>query len=104
VVRPSGFEYLDLGRFWQVLLSIGLAFWVVILYRGSVTASLSSARKLPWVFFFSALSIPLSRGGLLAHPGHHFTTTDFWRFWVVHLWVEDFLNCSQPFLSPISLS
>src|ERR1019366_268624 len=22
----------------------------------------------------------------------HFTTTDFWRFWVVHLWVEDFLE------------
>ena len=30
--------------------------------------------------------------GLLAHPGGHFTTTDFWRFWVVHLWVEDFLE------------
>ena len=30
--------------------------------------------------------------GLLAHPASHFTTTDFWRFWVVHLWVEDFLE------------
>ena len=30
--------------------------------------------------------------GLLAHPGENFTTTDFWRFWVVHLWVEDFLE------------
>jgi len=29
---------------------------------------------------------------LLAHPAGHFTTTDFWRFWVVHLWVEDFLE------------
>src|SRR5207247_4571993 len=30
--------------------------------------------------------------GLLARPSSHFTTTDFWRFWVVHLWVEDFLE------------
>lgn len=28
----------------------------------------------------------------MAHPGENFTTTDFWRFWVVHLWVEDFLE------------
>jgi nitric oxide reductase subunit B len=48
---------------------------------------------MPWLFFFSALSIPAFYGvGLLANPGQHFTTTDFWRFWVVHLWVEDFLE------------
>src|SRR5208283_4971075 len=27
-----------------------------------------------------------------AKPSAHFTSTDFWRFWVVHLWVEDFLE------------
>jgi nitric oxide reductase subunit B len=90
----QGFEYLDLGRFWQVLLSIGLGFWVVILYRGlSKRLSLERVGNLPWLFFFSALSIPAFYAvGLLAHPGEHFTTTDFWRFWVVHLWVEDFLE------------
>lgn len=30
----QGFEYLDLGRFWQILLTVGLAFWVVLLWRG----------------------------------------------------------------------
>ena len=90
----QGFEYLDLGRFWQVLLSIGLAAWVAILYRGLRNRlSIERAGNLPWVFFFSALSIPAFYAvGLLAHPGQHFTTTDFWRFWVVHLWVEDFLE------------
>jgi nitric oxide reductase subunit B len=90
----QGFEYLDLGRFWQILLSIGLCFWVVILYRG-LRGRLSTERagNLPWVFFFSALSIPAFYAvGLLARSGDHFTTTDFWRFWVVHLWVEDFLE------------
>src|SRR5262245_46510423 len=93
-IGDQGFEYLDLGRLWQVLLTIGLCFWVVIIYRG-VRNRLSGERvgNLPWVFFFSALSIPAFYAvGLLAHPGHHFTSTDFWRFWVVHLWVEDFLE------------
>jgi nitric oxide reductase subunit B len=90
----QGFEYLDLGRFWQVLLTIGLVFWVIILYRGlRGRLALEHKGNLPWLFFFSALSIPAFYSvGLLAHPQSHFTTTDFWRFWVVHLWVEDFLE------------
>ncbi len=90
----QGFEYLDLGRLWQVLLIVGLALWSVILFRG-LRSRLSADRagNLPWLFFFSALSIPAFYAvGLLAQPGSHFTTTDFWRFWVVHLWVEDFLE------------
>ncbi|HTJ86800.1 MAG TPA: cbb3-type cytochrome c oxidase subunit I [Terriglobales bacterium] len=90
----QGFEYLDLGRFWQILLTIGLFFWVIILLRG-LRGKLRTQHvgNLPWLFFFAALSIPAFYGvGLLARPTSHFTTTDFWRFWVVHLWVEDFLE------------
>jgi nitric oxide reductase subunit B len=90
----QGFEYLDLGRFWQILLTVGLFFWVTILFRG-LRGRLRNEHmgNMPWLFFFSALSIPAFYGvGLLAHPASHFTTTDFWRFWVVHLWVEDFLE------------
>ena len=90
----QGFEYLDLGRLWQILLTIGLFFWVTILFRG-LRGRLTNEHmgNMPWLFFFSALSIPAFYGvGLLAHPAAHFTTTDFWRFWVVHLWVEDFLE------------
>lgn len=90
----QGFEYLDLGRFWQVLLTVGLCIWVVMLYFG-LRGRLRTEHKgnLPWLFFFSALSIPAFYAvGLLARPEGHFTVTDFWRFWVVHLWVEDFLE------------
>jgi nitric oxide reductase subunit B len=90
----QGFEYLDLGRFWQVLLSIGLAAWVGILYR-RLRGRLQTEHKgnMPWLFFFSALALPAFYAvGLLAHPSAHFTSSDFWRFWVVHLWVEDFLE------------
>jgi nitric oxide reductase subunit B len=90
----QGFEYLDLGRLWQVLLTIGLFFWVALLFRG-LRGRLQTEHvgNMPWLFFFSALTIPAFYAvGLLAHPAIHFTTTDFWRFWVVHLWVEDFLE------------
>ena len=90
----QGFEYLDLGRFWQILLTVGLFFWVAIIYRG-LRNRLPNEHlgNMPWLFFFSALSIPIFYGvGLLARPSAHFTSTDFWRFWVVHLWVEDFLE------------
>ncbi len=90
----QGFEYLDLGRFWQCLLIVGLFFWVAILFRG-LKGRLATEHKgnMPWLFFFSALSIPAFYAvGLLARPDSHFTATDYWRFWVVHLWVEDFLE------------
>ena len=49
--------------------------------------------NLPYLFFYSALSIPLFYAvGLLAQSRTDFAIADFWRFWVVHLWVEDFLE------------
>jgi len=90
----QGFEYLDLGRFWQVLLSVGLFFWVAILFRGMRSRlRREHMANMPWLFFFAALAIPAFYAvGLLARPESNFTTADFWRFWVVHLWVEDFLE------------
>ncbi|MGH7989467.1 MAG: nitric-oxide reductase large subunit [Limisphaerales bacterium] len=90
----QGFTFLDLGRFWQILLTVGLFFWVVILFRGLRNRLRTEhAGNLPWLFFFAALSIPAFYAvGLLVQTNSNFTTTDFWRFWVVHLWVEDFLE------------
>jgi len=90
----QGFEYLDLGRFWQVLLSLGLLAWVLILWRGMKDRLANDHMgNMPWLFFFSALSLPAFYAvGLIAQPSSNFTTADFWRFWVVHLWVEDFLE------------
>jgi nitric oxide reductase subunit B len=93
-IGDQGFEYLDLGRLWQVLLTLGLFFWVALLFRG-LRGRLAQEHtgNMPWLFFFSALSIPAFYAvGLLAQPAAQFTSTDFWRFWVVHLWVEDFLE------------
>ena len=90
----QGFEYLDLGKFWQVLLTIGMAFWVVILWRGLRKRLAAESRaNLPWLFFFAALALPVVyAAGLLAQHTDTYVVTDYWRFMVVHLWVEDFLE------------
>ena len=90
----QGFEYLDLARIWQVLLSIGLFVWVFMLFRvmrGRLRGE--HPANMPWLFFLAALAIPAFYAvGLIARTSDHFTVTEFWRFWVVHLWVEDFLE------------
>jgi nitric oxide reductase subunit B len=90
----QGFEYLDLGRFWQVLLSVGLFIWVVMLYR-VLRGRLDREHRgnMPWMFFYAALAIPAFYAvGLLAQASSTFTSAEYWRWWVVHLWVEDFLE------------
>lgn len=90
----QGFEYLDLARLWQVLLSIGLFVWVIMLWR-VLRGRLSREHvgNMPWLFFLAACAIPVFYAvGLIARTSDNFTTTEFWRFWVVHLWVEDFLE------------
>jgi nitric oxide reductase subunit B len=47
---------------------------------------------MPWLFFYASLSIPFYGVGMLFGPKSHFAVIDFWRFWVVHLWVEDLLE------------
>lgn len=99
-VVPAGtlfaqqWEYLDLPRLWQILLVIGMFLWIAIIWRG-LRARLRGESKsnMPWLFFFSGLAIPAFYAvGLLATTDTHYTVADFWRFWVVHLWVEDFLE------------
>lgn len=99
-IVPSGslfsqqWEYLDLPRLWQALLTVGMFLWIAIVWRG-MRARLKNESKtnMPWVFFFSGLAIPAFYAvGLLAGSDTHLSVADFWRFWVVHLWVEDFLE------------
>jgi len=90
----QGWEYLDLGRFWQILLVVGLFIWVAIVFRGMRSSLRGEAiGNMPYLFLYASLAIPVFYAtGLLATRGSTYVVTDFWRFWVVHLWVEDFLE------------
>ncbi|MGC4118983.1 MAG: cbb3-type cytochrome c oxidase subunit I [Myxococcales bacterium] len=90
----QGWEYLDLGRLWQILLTAGMVIWVVILARGlRGTLRTEHPGNMPWLLLYSAISIPLFySAGMFFSVQTSFAVVDFWRFWVVHLWVEDFLE------------
>ncbi|WP_037070254.1 nitric-oxide reductase large subunit [Pseudonocardia acaciae] len=94
LIGNQGFEYLDLPRLWQILLTAGMALWAVILFRGMRhRLRREHPGNMPWLFLLSGLAIPAVYAvGLLARSDDHFTAAEFWRFWVVHLWVEDFLE------------
>jgi len=94
ILTSQQWEYLDLPRFWQILLVLGLFIWIAILYR-AIRSRLRTEHRLnmPWLFFYAGLAIPgFYAVGLLAGAETPLTVAEFWRFWVVHLWVEDFLE------------
>ena len=88
----QGWEFLELGRMWQILLFGGLIFWLVIVYR-AVGEHLRSHKDefsaLIWFYVFSAVLVVAFFGfGLFYGKGSHLTMADYWRWFVVHLWVE----------------
>ncbi|MCC7527337.1 MAG: cbb3-type cytochrome c oxidase subunit I, partial [Candidatus Melainabacteria bacterium] len=86
----QGWEYLELGRVWQILLTIGMVLWAVIVFR-SIKPLIKGQEKgsLPYMLLYGVMAIPLFFSfGLMYHPGTNFAVADFWRWWVVHLWVE----------------
>ncbi len=90
----QGWEYLDLGRGWQVLLAIGLLFWVFLLYRGIKPALADEERsEISWLFLFAGATIPVFYlPAFFFGSSTNFTVADNWRFWIIHLWVEGFFE------------
>ncbi len=90
----QGWEYLDLGRAWQVALIGGLLLWVVLLFRGVAPALKDRGRQeVASLFLCAAAAIPVFYlPALFFGPRTHFTVVDVWRFWIVHLWVEGFFE------------
>ena len=90
----QGWEYLDLGRAWQVLLAIGLFLWLVLIFRGSAPARKNpEEREVSTLFLLAALAIPLFYlPAMFFTSTSHYTVVDNWRFWIIHLWVEGFFE------------
>jgi nitric oxide reductase subunit B len=88
----QGWEFLELGRIWQILLFVGLIFWLLIVYRavgGHLSKHKDEFSALIWFYIFSAVLVVAFYGfGLFYGKGSHLTMADYWRWFVVHLWVE----------------
>lgn len=91
----QGYEYVELGRGWQILLFAGLLIWLSLVVR-SVWPALrqpGDQRQLLWLFLISSAAIGLFYGAGLTWGQHtHLSIVEYWRWWVVHLWVEGFFE------------
>ncbi len=91
----QGYEYVDLGRFWQIFLFAGLFIWLGLMGRALWPALKrpGAQRHLLVLFFISSLAIALFYGaGLMWGRQTHLAIAEYWRWWVVHLWVEGFFE------------
>lgn len=87
----QGYEFLDMGRFWQILIFAGLLVWLGLMLRCLIPAIRARGpdRHLLFLLLASSAGIALLFGaGLLYDRDSHLTVAEYWRWWVVHLWVE----------------
>ncbi|HEX5048308.1 MAG TPA: cbb3-type cytochrome c oxidase subunit I, partial [Gammaproteobacteria bacterium] len=86
----QGYEYVDLGRFWQIYLFVGLLLWVALVHRALRPALKNGeTRSLLLLVVVATVAIGLLFGaGLLYGRTTHISIMEYWRWWVVHLWVE----------------
>jgi len=90
----QGYEFVEIGRLWQIALFLGLVFWLVLMLRGIWTALRQPGDKsLLILFTASAAAIGLLYAPALVYGEHtHISIMEYWRWWVVHLWVEGFFE------------
>jgi nitric oxide reductase subunit B len=91
----QGWEYVDLGRFWQVFLFLGLIIWLTLVGRALWPAlrRKDDMASIVGLLFLSTVAIGMFYGaGLMWGEKTHLSVVEYWRWWVVHLWVEGFFE------------
>jgi nitric oxide reductase subunit B len=87
----QGWEYMELGRLWMYLLILGMGIWLFIVYRGLRSALQAEKDKggLTHLLLYSAAAIPIFYCfAIFVDRNSHITMADYWRWWLIHLWVE----------------
>lgn len=91
----QGYEYVDLGRFWQIFLLVGLFLWLALMVRAIWPAFKNDleGRHLLGMFLISSAAIAIFyAAGLMWGQHTNLAIAEYWRWWVVHLWVEGFFE------------
>ncbi|MGD0338756.1 MAG: nitric-oxide reductase large subunit [Bacteroidota bacterium] len=91
----QGYEYIDLGRVWQIGLVIGLALWVYLVGRNVIVGLRKGTdhKSLLILFFIASVAIgAFYMAGLMYGKRTNLAVAEYWRWWVVHLWVEGFFE------------
>ncbi len=91
----QGWEFTDIGRFWQLFLFVGLLLWLTLMGRALWPAlqRKDAMASIVGLLFLSTIAIGLLYGaGLMWSEHSHLSVVEYWRWWVVHLWVEGFFE------------
>jgi nitric oxide reductase subunit B len=91
----SGYEYIDLGRIFQLALMAGLVLWVFLVGRALWPAlrQRTAQRPLLLMLLISTIAIGGFYFAALGAGRHtNLAIAEYWRWWVVHLWVEGFFE------------
>lgn len=91
----QGLEYTSMGRIWQYGLFAGLLIWLGLMGRALWPALKrpSESRGLIAMVFLSACCIgAFYASSLMWGQKSHYSMIEYWRWWLVHLWVEGFFE------------
>ncbi|WP_234399054.1 nitric-oxide reductase large subunit [Pseudoalteromonas sp. T1lg75] len=90
----QGYEFVDLGRVWQIGKFTGVAFWLVLMLRAILPVFKQEGDKnLLALFSASVVAIGLFyAAGFFYGERTHISVMEYWRWWIVHLWVEGFFE------------
>jgi nitric oxide reductase subunit B len=91
----SGYEYVDLGRIFQLALLVGLFLWVFLVARALWPALRRRDAQRPLIIMLLISTVAIGGFYLAAlGAGRHtnLAIAEYWRWWVVHLWVEGFFE------------
>jgi nitric oxide reductase subunit B len=92
----QGWEYADMGRFWQWFLFVGLLLWLTLVGRALwpvLRGPETDTKAIVGLLFLSTVCIGLFFGAALMWGEHtHISEVEYWRWWLVHLWVEGFFE------------
>ncbi|MFW5861918.1 MAG: nitric-oxide reductase large subunit [Spirochaetota bacterium] len=95
LVGHQGYEYIELGRLWQLMLIAGMIFWLLLVTRAILPALKEEDDRggLTHMLLYSTIAIPLFyMASLMYGQETHLSDAEYWRWWVVHLWVEGFFE------------
>jgi len=86
----QGWEFMEMGRLFQLILLAAFALWITIIYRGvKPWLTKKNMWSVPaWLFYGSGIMVAFLFFGLLVSPEQNFAIADYWRWMVVHMWVE----------------
>jgi nitric oxide reductase subunit B len=86
----QGWEFLELGRFWHILMLCSFVLWIAIIYRAvRPWITVANMWSVPaWLFYGSGIMVLFLFFGLGATQGGNFAIDDYWRWMTVHMWVE----------------